>query len=69
MVRCPVFPQSSEAIREELEKNTTNTTLKRDLIRQLFYTNITRVCPRELQFVLEILEKNTHIKKPIAINL
>ncbi|MDB4257570.1 hypothetical protein N9837_00440 [bacterium] len=58
MVRCPVFPQSSEAVREELENNTINTTIKRDLIKRIFYTNITRVCTRGLQIDLEISENN-----------
>tara|TARA_B100000767_G_scaffold207210_1_gene194119 strand:- start:35 stop:232 length:198 start_codon:yes stop_codon:yes gene_type:complete len=65
MVRCPVFPQSSEAITDELENNTTNTTIKRDLITQLFYTNITRVYPRGLQIDLEISEKQINISRSL----
>jgi len=65
IVRCPVFPQSSEAIREELENNTINTTIKRDLIKQLFYTNITRVCTRGLQIDLEISEKQINTTRSL----
>jgi hypothetical protein len=65
MVRCPVFPQSSEAVREKLENNTINTTIKRDLIKQLFYTNITRVCTRGLQIDLEISENNRNTSRSL----
>jgi hypothetical protein len=64
-VRCPVFPQSSEAVSEELENNTINTIIRRDLIKQLFYTNITRVCTRGLQIDLEISENNRNTSRSL----
>jgi hypothetical protein len=65
MVRCPVFPQSSEAVSEELENNTINTIIRRDLIKRIFYTNITRVCTRGLQIDLEISENNRNTSRSL----